>query len=104
MRISLCWLVERLWQTRLLCCFVYSHFCLVIRGMEPAPFEEEDLMKKWQEILGPSNEVVVSVFFFHSEFLSPMQQYLAPGHLLYDVNRSSGWSHSYNLFQKLAGM
>ncbi|XP_077962416.1 multiple PDZ domain protein isoform X27 [Gasterosteus aculeatus] len=27
-------------------------------GMEPAPFEEEDLMKKWQEILGPSNEVV----------------------------------------------
>ncbi|XP_068569487.1 multiple PDZ domain protein isoform X2 [Cebidichthys violaceus] len=29
-------------------------------GMEPTPFEEEDLMKKWQEILGPSNEVVVA--------------------------------------------
>ncbi|KAL6118643.1 mpdz [Pungitius sinensis] len=29
-------------------------------GMELAPFEEEDLMKKWQEILGPSNEVVVA--------------------------------------------
>uniref|UniRef100_G3Q7B3 Multiple PDZ domain crumbs cell polarity complex component n=1 Tax=Gasterosteus aculeatus aculeatus TaxID=481459 RepID=G3Q7B3_GASAC len=27
----------------------------------PAPFEEEDLMKKWQEILGPSNEVVAQV-------------------------------------------
>ncbi|XP_075968545.1 multiple PDZ domain protein isoform X2 [Anarhichas minor] len=29
-------------------------------GMELTPFEEEDLMKKWQEILGPSNEVVVA--------------------------------------------
>lgn len=27
------------------------------------PFEEEELMKKWQEILGPSNEVVVSLRF-----------------------------------------
>lgn len=30
--------------------------------MELTPFEEEELMKKWQEILGPSNEVVVSFF------------------------------------------
>uniref|UniRef100_A0AAQ4Q888 Multiple PDZ domain crumbs cell polarity complex component n=1 Tax=Gasterosteus aculeatus aculeatus TaxID=481459 RepID=A0AAQ4Q888_GASAC len=30
-------------------------------GPDPAPFEEEDLMKKWQEILGPSNEVVAQV-------------------------------------------
>ncbi|KAM6894815.1 multiple PDZ domain protein isoform 2-T2 [Lycodopsis pacificus] len=29
-------------------------------GMELTPFDEEDLMKKWQEILGPSNEVVVA--------------------------------------------
>lgn len=32
--------------------------------MKLTPFEEEELMKKWQEILGPSNEVVVSFFFF----------------------------------------
>ncbi|XP_044039683.1 multiple PDZ domain protein-like isoform X4 [Siniperca chuatsi] len=30
------------------------------RGMKLTPFEEEELMKKWQEILGPSNEVVVA--------------------------------------------
>lgn len=30
-------------------------------GPELTPFEEEELMKKWQEILGPSNEVVVSL-------------------------------------------
>ncbi|XP_076580988.1 multiple PDZ domain protein isoform X3 [Chaetodon auriga] len=29
-------------------------------GMKLTPFEEEELMKKWQEILGPSNEVVVA--------------------------------------------
>ncbi|KAM8897338.1 multiple PDZ domain protein isoform 2-T2 [Spinachia spinachia] len=29
-------------------------------GMERALFEEEDLMKKWQEILGPNNEVAVA--------------------------------------------
>ncbi|XP_031706571.1 multiple PDZ domain protein isoform X1 [Anarrhichthys ocellatus] len=29
-------------------------------GMELTPFEEGDLMKKWQDILGPSNEVVVA--------------------------------------------
>ncbi|XP_042256570.1 multiple PDZ domain protein isoform X5 [Thunnus maccoyii] len=28
--------------------------------MKLTPFEEEELMKKWQEILGPSNEVVVA--------------------------------------------
>nr|XP_046237330.1 multiple PDZ domain protein-like isoform X11 [Scatophagus argus] len=29
-------------------------------GMQLTPFEEEELTKKWQEILGPSNEVVVA--------------------------------------------
>uniref|UniRef100_A0A671WSV4 Multiple PDZ domain protein n=1 Tax=Sparus aurata TaxID=8175 RepID=A0A671WSV4_SPAAU len=29
-------------------------------AMKLTPFEEEELMKKWQEILGPSNEVVVA--------------------------------------------
>ncbi|XP_045921845.1 multiple PDZ domain protein-like isoform X4 [Micropterus dolomieu] len=29
-------------------------------GRKLTPFEEEELMKKWQEILGPSNEVVVA--------------------------------------------
>uniref|UniRef100_A0A8C4IMZ5 Multiple PDZ domain protein n=1 Tax=Dicentrarchus labrax TaxID=13489 RepID=A0A8C4IMZ5_DICLA len=29
-------------------------------GMKLTAFEEEELMKKWQEILGPSNEVVVA--------------------------------------------
>ncbi|XP_053198884.1 multiple PDZ domain protein [Scomber japonicus] len=29
-------------------------------GMKQTPSEEEELMKKWQEILGPSNEVVVA--------------------------------------------
>ncbi|XP_074480844.1 multiple PDZ domain protein isoform X4 [Sebastes fasciatus] len=36
--------------------------------MKPAPFEEEEeLMKKWQEILGPSNEVVVAQVEKYSE-------------------------------------
>lgn len=35
---------------------------MLSEGPEQTPFEEEELMKKWQEILGPSNEVVVSVF------------------------------------------
>lgn len=30
-------------------------------GMELTVFKEEELVQKWQEILGPSNEVVVSV-------------------------------------------
>lgn len=37
--------------------------------MKLSPFEEEELIKKWLEILGPSNEVVVSFpkyFFFLS--------------------------------------
>lgn len=47
-------------------------FVLFFQEMKPAPFEEEEeLMKKWQEILGPSNEVVVS---FQSEFLFLMHQ------------------------------
>ncbi|KAM4536532.1 multiple PDZ domain protein isoform 5-T5 [Odontesthes bonariensis] len=29
-------------------------------ALKSTPFEEEELMKKWQEILGPSNEVVVA--------------------------------------------
>uniref|UniRef100_A0A1A8AHU6 Multiple PDZ domain protein n=1 Tax=Nothobranchius furzeri TaxID=105023 RepID=A0A1A8AHU6_NOTFU len=29
-------------------------------GLKLTPFEEEELMKKWQEILGPSNEVIVA--------------------------------------------
>ncbi|XP_017269912.1 multiple PDZ domain protein isoform X3 [Kryptolebias marmoratus] len=29
-------------------------------GSKLTPFEEEELMKKWQEILGPSNEVIVA--------------------------------------------
>lgn len=29
-------------------------------GLKLTAFEEEELKKKWQEILGPSNEVVVS--------------------------------------------
>ncbi|XP_034413454.1 multiple PDZ domain protein [Cyclopterus lumpus] len=36
-------------------------------GMELTPFEEEDLMKKWQDILGPSNEVVVAQVEKYSE-------------------------------------
>lgn len=32
----------------------------VSKGSELTAFEEEELMKKWQEILGASNEVVVS--------------------------------------------
>lgn len=38
--------------------------------MKLTPFEEEELMKKWQEILGPSNEVVVSFLFKGNSFLS----------------------------------
>ncbi|KAM4714598.1 multiple PDZ domain protein isoform 3-T3 [Anableps anableps] len=30
------------------------------RGLKLTPIEEEELMKKWQEILGPNNEVVVA--------------------------------------------
>ncbi|XP_056298420.1 multiple PDZ domain protein-like isoform X4 [Pseudoliparis swirei] len=36
-------------------------------GMELTPFEEEDLMKKWHEILGPNNEVVVAQVEKYSE-------------------------------------
>ncbi|XP_068443389.1 multiple PDZ domain protein isoform X2 [Clinocottus analis] len=36
-------------------------------GMELTPFEEEGLMKKWQDILGPSNEVVVAQVEKYSE-------------------------------------
>uniref|UniRef100_A0A3P8UBM5 PDZ domain-containing protein n=1 Tax=Amphiprion percula TaxID=161767 RepID=A0A3P8UBM5_AMPPE len=39
------------------------HLKLIRRELKLSPFEEEELMKKWQEILGPSNEVVVSLFF-----------------------------------------
>lgn len=35
----------------------------VFQGMRLTPFEEEQLTKKWQEILGPSNEIIVSLFF-----------------------------------------
>ena len=31
--------------------------------MRLTPIEEERLMRKWEEILGPSNEVVVSFIF-----------------------------------------
>uniref|UniRef100_A0A8C6KUY0 Multiple PDZ domain crumbs cell polarity complex component n=1 Tax=Nothobranchius furzeri TaxID=105023 RepID=A0A8C6KUY0_NOTFU len=34
--------------------------CLMFSGLKLTPFEEEELMKKWQEILGPSNEVIVA--------------------------------------------
>ncbi len=44
-----------------------------LEEMKLTPFEEEELMKKWQEILGPSNEVVVS-FFDQSELHSLRQQ------------------------------
>ncbi|KAI3376455.1 hypothetical protein L3Q82_016917 [Scortum barcoo] len=30
------------------------------QGLKLTPFEEEELMQKWQEILGPSNEVIVA--------------------------------------------
>ncbi|XP_062239780.1 multiple PDZ domain protein isoform X1 [Platichthys flesus] len=36
-------------------------------GMRLTPFEEERLMKKWEEILGPSNEVVVAQVEKYSE-------------------------------------
>ncbi|XP_060922644.1 multiple PDZ domain protein isoform X3 [Limanda limanda] len=36
-------------------------------GMTLTPFEEERLMKKWEEILGPSNEVVVAQVEKYSE-------------------------------------
>lgn len=32
----------------------------VFQGVKLTPFEEEQLKKKWQEILGPSNEIIVS--------------------------------------------
>ena len=48
--------------------------------MKLTPFEEEELMKKWQEILGPSNEVVVSFFFKEHSFLSCITLFLSePG-------------------------
>ncbi|XP_034532122.1 multiple PDZ domain protein isoform X6 [Notolabrus celidotus] len=36
-------------------------------GMKLSAFEEDELMKKWQEILGPSNEVVVAQVEKYSE-------------------------------------
>ncbi|CAG02285.1 unnamed protein product, partial [Tetraodon nigroviridis] len=36
--------------------------CLAVKGTKLTDLAEEELMKKWQEILGPSNEVVVSSF------------------------------------------
>lgn len=37
---------------------------LLFLGLKLTPVEEEELMKKWQEILGPNNEVVVGKDFF----------------------------------------
>lgn len=39
---------------------IASTLYCVFQEMNLTSFEEEELMKKWQEILGPSNEVVVS--------------------------------------------
>uniref|UniRef100_A0A3Q1J1R3 Multiple PDZ domain crumbs cell polarity complex component n=1 Tax=Anabas testudineus TaxID=64144 RepID=A0A3Q1J1R3_ANATE len=36
-------------------------------GVKLTPFEEEQLMKKWQEILGPSNEIIVAQVEKYSE-------------------------------------
>ena len=44
--------------------------------MKLTAFEEEELMKKWQEILGPSNEVVVSFFLKGNSFFSCIKLYL----------------------------
>lgn len=41
----------------------YGKHIVVFEGPALSPDDEEELMKKWQEILGPSNEVVVSLFF-----------------------------------------
>ncbi|XP_028985124.1 multiple PDZ domain protein isoform X3 [Betta splendens] len=37
------------------------------RGLTLTPFEEEQVMKKWQEILGPSNEIIVAQMEKYSE-------------------------------------
>lgn len=36
--------------------------CAAVTGVKLTGLAEEELMKKWQEILGPSNEVIVSCF------------------------------------------
>uniref|UniRef100_A0AAQ6A165 Multiple PDZ domain protein n=1 Tax=Amphiprion ocellaris TaxID=80972 RepID=A0AAQ6A165_AMPOC len=41
-------------------CFSLTALYCVFQELKLSPFEEEELMKKWQEILGPSNEVVVA--------------------------------------------
>uniref|UniRef100_A0A8C2X373 Multiple PDZ domain protein n=1 Tax=Cyclopterus lumpus TaxID=8103 RepID=A0A8C2X373_CYCLU len=60
---------------------------VVMMELEPQrkKAEEEDLMKKWQDILGPSNEVVVS------EASKCTSQNLVPGHLIRKlVSRQEG--------------
>lgn len=58
----------------LFCVFILLYS--VFQGMKLTAFEEDELMMKWQEILGPSNEVVVSFFFKVNSFLSCIKLYL----------------------------
>lgn len=44
----------------LFCVLLQVLLYCVFQEMKLTLFEEEELMEKWQEILGPSNEVVVS--------------------------------------------
>lgn len=48
----------------------------VFQGMKLTLFEEEELMKKWQGILGPSNEVIVSFIFKVNMSLSSIKLYI----------------------------